>query len=355
MHLLTLGGHRTRGAIDLEHRCRRTRGVPAARFIARWGAFTPSVFVLAALALAGACGGTEPRDGHVTLLRLATGVPGATFNPIGSALAGVLAAHIPGVRVDVIETGGSSANVEAIHNGSADLGLAFADVAYMAYVGQPTASARPLDNLRGIAVLSPAPLHVVVRGHSGIASIRDLRGRRVSLGPAGSGTALTATVVLEAHGIPPDALEAESMPFNEAADLLGRGGLDAIFVSAGYPAESVTAATTFGGEILDVSGPQVDVLRSEYPFFRMAVVPAGVYPSHGRVVRTIGVHTLLVCSSWLPEELVHEIAEAFFGALPRLASRIGALRLIDLARAAATPIPLHPGAARYYREQELFR
>lgn len=258
---------------------------------------------------------------------------------------------MPEIDIAVLESPGSVRNVEAIQRDEADMGFAFADVAYVAFVGQ--LADVPYTRLRGMAVLQLNPLHLVVRPP--ITSVSTLRGRRVGLGPPGSGTALTAGLVLQAFGIDPQSVQAELMPFNDASAQLAAGHLDAMFVNAGYPSESVTMAARAGARLLPIEGPPIDRLRHDYPFLRLTTIPAGTYPAHPLPVHTIAVDNLLICRSDLDEELVYELTKQFFAALPALAGEQASLRLMDLAQVPATPIPLHDGAARYYRERELFR
>jgi TRAP transporter TAXI family solute receptor len=296
-------------------------------------------------------GGGRPRP-HLTL-RLTTGSPGAGFHPLGVALARAYRSAFPDVELQVFESPGSVRNVEAIQHGDADLGFAFADVAYVAFVGQLQEFA--FNRLRGVAVLQLNPLHLVVSSRASIHSVRDLRGRRVAMGPPGSGTALTAGLILRAFGIDPTSVSTELLQFNDASAKLSAGRLDAMFVNASYPAESVTMAAQAGARLLAIEGPAIDRLRHDYPFLRLSAIPPGTYPSHPAPVRTVGVDNLLLCRSDLDEELVYELTKNFFAALPELADEQISLRQMDFAQAPATPIPLHEGAARYYRERELFR
>jgi hypothetical protein len=114
-------------------------------------------------------------------------------------------------------------------------------------------------------------------------------------------------------------------------------------------------AAQTGAKLLAIEGPAIDRLRHDYPFLRLTAIPAATYPSHSAPIRTIGVDNLLLCRSDLDEELVYELTKNFFAALPELAAEQISLRQMDFAQAPATPIPLHEGAARYYRERELFR
>jgi TRAP transporter TAXI family solute receptor len=288
-------------------------------------------------------------------LRLTTGTPGATFYPLGQALAGEFGRTLPGVQIVIQDSAGSVSNVERIQARESDIGLSFADVAYIAYVGRLHGSAEPFNRLRGIAVLQLTPLHLVVRGGSAIHDVSELRGRRVGLGPPGSGTALTAGLVLDAHGVGPGVFDGQTLRFNEAAGRLMAGTLDAMFVNAGFPAESVRAAMRSGATLLSIEGPAIDQLRHNYPFLRLTNIPAETYPGQRGAIHTIGVDTILVCRSDLDEALVYDLTRRFFESLPTLSSSQESLRRIDLEQAPATPIPLHEGAARYFRERELLR
>lgn len=251
----------------------------------------------------------------------------------------------------VRESDGSVANAEVLQRGDADVGLAYADVAYMAYVGRLGDQRQRFSDLRGLAVLELAPVHLVVRSGSAVFDARGLRGRRVAVGPVGSGSALTAQLVLRALGFDASAVRVESLRYNEAAARLVAGTTDALFVTGTHPVDSVLSATTGGARLLPLTGPAIDKLRHDYPFFRATVIPGGTYPGHPDSVHTIGVDNLLICRKGLDETLAHDLTRAFFSTLPSLPMP----RLLDLEQAPATPIPLHEGAARYYRERELAR
>lgn len=319
--------------------------------------FAPGLMAVVAVAwLAGAaCDRPTAAARERPLVRLTTGHPGAFFNPLGAALTHALSAAMPDVDFRVVPSGGALENLEFLQQGTADLGLTFADIAYLAYSGRLDEQRSAFERLRGVAVLQLTAVHVLVRKGSDISSIAQLAGRRVALGPRGSGTAVTAQVLLAAYEVPLSDLKSDYLPFLEAANGLVRGELDAIFVSAGYPVESVVSATDAGATLLDISGPEVERLRNDYPFLRATIIPTGTYPSIRRAVHTVGIDATIVCASTLDDDLVYRLTGSFFDALPALAGEVDALRRMDIARAPATPMPLHSGAARYYRERELFR
>lgn len=309
------------------------------------------VLTLAAAGCAAPSGAARER----AQLRLTSGHPGAFFNPLGTALIRSLSRAMPDADFQIVPSGGALENLEFLQQGTADLGLTFADIAYLAYSGRLDEQAAAFERLRGVAVLQLTAVHVLVRKGSDIGSIAELAGRRVALGPRGSGTAVTAQVMLAAYQVPLSDLQADYLPFLEAANRLVRGELDAVFVSAGFPVESVISATDAGATLLDISGPDVERLRNDYPFLRATIIPAGTYPSVTRAVHTVGIDAVIVCSSTLDEDLVYRLTKSLFESLPELAREVDALRRMEIARAPATPVPLHAGAARYYRERELFR
>jgi uncharacterized protein len=308
---------------------------------------------LAVLALVAATGGchheeAKPRS-EATVVRLASGRPGGGFYALGDAIQRLTALNRD-IRIQYQVTGGAIANLQAIQTGTTDVGFAFADVAYLAYVGRLDGSA-PLDQLRAIAVLQLTPVQLVARPHSDIRTVADLRGRRVALGPVGSGTALTARLILGAFGIEPASVHTESLEFRNAGDHLVDGTLDAMFDNA-IKAEATALVLRAGGHLVPIEGRRVDRLRLEYPFLRMTIIPRETYGSD-QATPTIGVDSLLLCRRDLDSNIVHAFTAALFESMPSLSSANGAFAELD--QASTAPIPLHDGASRYYREQELLR
>jgi TRAP transporter TAXI family solute receptor len=287
-------------------------------------------------------------------IRITTGLPGMTFKPLGEALEAAFGKLMPDLRFSVIETAGSVNNLQRLQAGDAELGLALADVTYTAYNGRGADFPQPARKLRGIAVLHPSAVHVMVADHSAVRSIADLRGQ-LGVGPVGSGTAVTSALLLEAFGVSPRAVTNRALPFMDAADALASGDLDGAFVVAADPVDAVRQAAHSGARLVPISGETVKRLRQAYPFLRPGVIPANTYPAEPRAVETMLVDVLLLTREDLDEELVHRLTTALFEVLPDLAVKNDFLKLTDPERAPATPIPLHAGAALYYRERELSR
>jgi uncharacterized protein len=267
-------------------------------------------------------------------------------------LAQALREVLPDMEIDVRRGMSSLRSVEAVQHAAADVAIAGADSVYVASVGQLDGQLVPFDRLRGIAVLQPRLIQLVVSKGSNIAKIEDLRGHRVAYSAPGDSSP-TFQLLLETFGIRDGDVQLVRLGITEKLAQLIDGKVDAAFFYGSYPIEEVTAATRAGARLLALTGNAIEHLRQEYPFLRPFDIPEGG-DAH-RNVKTIGLNLILICRSDLDELVVHAITRAFFDALAPLSALEASFRHIDLEQASATPIPLHPGAARFYRERELAR
>jgi TRAP transporter TAXI family solute receptor len=289
----------------------------------------------------------------IRTLRLVTSNRGASSYRLGSALVPAFRSSGSNLRLALQESTGSIENVESIESGNADVGFMFADVAYVAFSGH--LGNRAFHRLRGIAVLQSSPFHFITGKGSTIRTVKDLRGRRLSVGVASSGSSMTVSLVLSAFDVDPKTVQFDSTPARDAAHHLEPGGLDAMLVMATDPYDPVTVATKAGGRLLPIEGPAVDRLRQDAPFVHVRAIPEYTYPGQTTRVHSIAIDNVLICRSDLDEDVVYQLTKQFFETLLSFASAETSLRMIDFSRVDGTPIPLHEGAARYYRERELFR
>jgi TRAP transporter TAXI family solute receptor len=256
---------------------------------------------------------------------------------------------LPDIRFHVVTEGGSSiTSLHDLRRGTIDFSMPMADVAYLAYSGQLEEMPGRFDQLRGMAVLTPNTVHLVVGGHTTVRTLGDLRGLKISLGPPGSAIAPIAEQLLKAHGISLNDVDPQRLPNPEFADNLVRRRIDAAFVTFPLPNAGVTTVAKGGARLVEIAGPAIEELRTRYPYLKRTVIPRLTYPNQREPVHTIGVDVLLVCRADLDEGVVYRLLDAYFATRP-------ATRPPDLERAPATPIPLHSGAARYYRQRELSR
>lgn len=257
-------------------------------------------------------------------------------------------------------TDGSTFNVKAVDDGSADFALARADTTYIAFTTGTPLQPRAHTRLRGVAIVYSSVLHVVVRADSTRRDWRALRNRGVGFSIF-SDTDLWPVVgyrglVAAAGDLGPIDLRGTRMRPHELNDALAAGQIDGGLVLTAYPAAALRAlARRVPIRMLEVDAAAAARIRAQHPFFKPVVVPAGVYAGQHEPVRTIGVENLLVAGADVDEEAVYRLTRTLLAHLPRLAHDHEAALQVSPDLAPATPIPLHRGAARYYRERELLQ
>lgn len=300
-------------------------------------------------------------------LRIGTGGVAGTYFPIGSLIAETVSGPSDGRFCDAPErcgvaglvavpqvSNGSVANVQAIGEGMLEAALVQSDIVYWAHTG--TGIFTGLDritNLRFVANLYPESVHLVVRADLGIASVAGLRGHRISLDEAGSGTLVNARAILRGFGLDEGDLKAEYVKPDLAIERMRAGRLDGFFIVAGWPTKAVHDILAQGGaHLVPITGPAVEVIRRDSPFLMPGVIPAGTYPGVGERA-TLNVNAHLIVAAELDEELVHKFVRALWSERSARRLREGHPRGAMIAHARAlsgASIPLHPGAERYYRE-----
>ncbi len=245
--------------------------------------------------------------------------------------------------------------LDAIQNGTADLGITTSDRAYADYWNSGRQTPDSEKQIRGLSLLQPLSAYVLVRPGSRIQSVKDLTGRVVVLGPRNSSSWTLGNLVIEAVGARPKLIRSVSTR-EEGAAALKDGSADAIFFPGYiYPDVATQASIREGAYLIPIEGPAIDGLRRRYPFVRATAIPRNIYPGQDRVIPTVGLDMVVVCRRDLDESVVHDLTQQLFDTFPRLSGVEASLRFLNLDRAPATPLPLHPGAARYFRERELSR
>lgn len=311
----------------------------------------------ATICLAPAC--SQVAEAPPQPVRIATGNPRGVYYEIGTALERLYNQHVPGIYATVETTGGSSVNVDALENGTADLGFARAEVVYGAYAEGTPLTPRPHTRLRGIATLYTNVLHVVVPRESRIEKVADLQGTRIGLGVPISETIRPVgylDLVSSGGDLAAADVEAVTMNFDELNDGMKTHKVHSAFFLAGYPNAPLTElAREMDIRLLEIDPDAAARIRGKFPFYKPAVIPPHTYVGQQETVRTIGVDNLMVCREDVDEDLVYRLTKAFFELLPELAQVVEVANQVNSDLAPATPIPLHRGAARYYRERELVR
>lgn len=320
-----------------------------------------SKFVAAGLALGGVALAAGLAFAQApAFFRIGTGGTAGTYYPVGGLIANAIS-NPPQLVATAVASNGSVANVNAINGGAAESGFVQADVAYWAYSGTGVFQGKPkIEDLRSIANLYPESVHLVVRKAANVKTIADLKGKKVSLDEPGSGTLLNARAILAAFGVGEKDIRAEFVKPNQAAELMKDGSLDAFFFTGGFPAAAISelASTGSGIALLPISGPEVDKLAKEFPFFAVDEIPAGTYKDVG-ATKTIAVGAHWVTSAKISADTVYAVTKGLWSDKARAALDAGhakgkAIRK-ETALSGLLGVPLHPGAERFYKEAGLLK
>ena len=308
--------------------------------------------VAAALLVVGlviGCSGGAPGGGD--RLSIATGGTGGVYFVYGGALADQITQHIEGTEATAESTSASVDNMLLIADGSSDIAFSLADTAADAVEGREQFE-EPVP-AQALAQLYTNYTQVVTTAGSGIESIEDLRGKRVSIGSPGSGTEVIALRVLEAAGVDPDAdMDRQQLGVDESVAATRDGNLDAFFWSGGLPTGAVTDLATTEEIRLLPTAEYVAPLQEEYgEVYQESIIPAGTYDGVDEDVAVVGVPNYLVVNEEMDEEMAYGITRLLFERQEALAAAHPEANNLDLETAQnVTPLELHPGAQRYYDE-----
>ncbi|MCC4288637.1 TAXI family TRAP transporter solute-binding subunit [Vreelandella aquamarina] len=285
-------------------------------------------------------------------LSIATGGTGGVYYPIGGGFAEMINNHIDGAQATAEVTGASVENMGLIMRGDADLALVLADTAYQAYTGTGDFEGRQIENTRALASVYPNAVQLVTLAESDIHSIADLAGKRVSVGAPGSGTELNARALLEANGVSYSDFTPQRLNFNETADAIRDGDIDAGFWSVGPPTSSIlNLAATRDIRLIGLSDEEIANAQEVEAVFAPYELAAGMYDGMDEAVQTIGIPNVLVVNADMDEELAYQLTQLLFENTDELIAVHPAANDTTIEfTMSSTPVPLHPGALRYFEE-----
>jgi TRAP transporter TAXI family solute receptor len=263
-----------------------------------------------------------------------------------------------GIRCSTESTGGSVYNLNTIRAGELDMGVAQSDWQFHAYNGSSKfAEAGANKDLRAVFSVHPEPFTVVARADSGIKSFDDLKGKRVNIGNPGSGQRGTMEVLMEAKGwTTADFALASELKASEQASALCDNKIDVMIYTVGHPSGAIKEATTSCDSVLvNVGGDAVNKLVGDNSYYRTAVIPGGMYRGNDSDTMTFGVGATFVSSANVSEKVVYEVVKAVFenfDTFRKLHPAFSNLKKEEMV-ADGLSAPLHPGAAKYYKEAGL--
>lgn len=289
--------------------------------------------------------------------RIGTGGTAGTYYPVGGLIANAISTDK--VDASAVATNGSVANVNGIVGGAMESAFCQSDVASWAYTATGIWQGRPkVEELRAIANLYPETVHVVVKKGSNIKSIAELKGKRVSIDEPGSGSIINAKAVLAAYGIKDGDYRAENLKPGPSAEKLKDGGLDAFFITGGYPTAAVTElAATTGIDLLPIEGAPAQKIMADFKFFAVDEIPEGSYKDV-RGVKSLSVGAQWITSAKIGADLVYEVTKGLWGDKTRAVLDAGHAKGKVIRKETALVglgIPMHPGAERFYKEAGLLK
>jgi len=287
-------------------------------------------------------------------LSIATGGTGGVYYPMGGGMANILSKYIPYLEATAEVTTASVDNCLLVGQGKAGLAFIMADVGWDAYQGK--GKFKEKIPLRTVAVLYPNNMHLVTIEGKGIEKVTDLKGKRVSTGAPGSGTEVKALRVLEAYGLTPDKdFTRDKLGVAESAGALKDRKIDAFFWDGGLPTAAVTdlAATPGIKAKIIPHGDAVPKMREKYgPLYVKGIIPAKTYPGQDVDVEMAVVWNILICNEKMKGDVAYDIVKTVFEHKPELVASHRDARYLSLEpQVGGSPIPLHPGAVRYFTEK----
>jgi uncharacterized protein len=290
-------------------------------------------------------------------ITIGTGGVTGVYYAVGGAICRLVnkdrATH--GLRCSAESTGASAYNVNALQTGDLDFGLSQSDVQHNAVNGTGPYEGKAFPELRAVFSVHPEPITVLARKEAGAKTFDDLKGKRVNVGNPGSGTRVSVEELLSAMGWQmSDFSLASELKADEHGPALCDNKIDAFVYGVGHPSANIQdPTTTCGAQLVSVTGPAVDKLVDQYPYYAKATIPGGMYPGNPDPVETYGVMATVVTSANVPDEAVYQVARAVFENFDEMKRLHPAFANLDPAKMIKDGLsaPLHPGAVRYYKEK----
>ncbi|HFQ4952713.1 TPA: TAXI family TRAP transporter solute-binding subunit [Vibrio vulnificus] len=264
------------------------------------------------------------------------------------------------IRCSVESTGGSIYNVNTIRSGELDFGIVQSDWQYHGYKGTSKFEEQgPYTKLRAMFSLHTEPFNIIARSDAGIDKLEDLKDKRVNIGNPGSGDHATMSVVMDAMGWNNDSFKlASELKGSERSQALCDNKIDAFIYMVGHPNGSIKEATTScDAKLVSATGPQIDKIVADNPYYAYSTVPAGMYRGTDKDVKSFGVAATLVTTADVSDDVAYNVAKAVFenfDTFKRLHPAFATLKKEDMVSAGIS-IPLHPGAVKYYKEVGLLK
>ncbi|MCJ7855743.1 TAXI family TRAP transporter solute-binding subunit [Lachnospiraceae bacterium NSJ-143] len=284
-------------------------------------------------------------------VRLATGGTSGTYYAYGGVVGQVLS-EATGAKFDVQSTGASKANIGLVADGEVDMAIVQNDVMDYAYNGTDLFDGEKTDNFSSMAACYAEVCQVIANPSAGIETIADLKGKRVSVGDAGSGVEFNAKQILAAYGVTFDDIDKQNLSFADSANAMKDNKIDAFFCTAGAPTTAVMElASTNNIKVLNVDGAEAEKLVADYPFYTAYTIPKDTYKGMEEDAQTVAVKATLIVSNKLSDDAVYELTKALFENKADIEAGHAKGAELDTQYAVeGVSVPFHPGAEKYFKE-----
>ena len=282
----------------------------------------------------------------------ATGGTSGTYYSFGGSIASIWNANIEGMNVTAQSTGASAENLRLLNRHEADLAFVQNDVMDYAYNGTDIFDGEVLTNFSAVLTLYPEIVQIAATKESGIKTIADMKGKRISVGDAGSGVEFNAKQILEAYGLTFNDINKSNLSFKESSDGLQNGTLDACFIVAGIPNAALQELSLSKDIVLvSLDKIQLDEIINRYKYYTEVTIPANTYNNVTTDTTAIAVKATIAVNNNIPEDVVYNLVKTLFDKKADLATAHAKGEELNIDDAyKGISIPFHPGAVKYYKE-----
>ena len=272
---------------------------------------------------------------------------------VGAAITNLWDTKLDYVRASSQASAGGIANLNLVSEGEAQVSIAISSNCWQCLNGTESFKDYAYKDLKVIAGLYFNPNQVVVTQKSNINNLAEVKGKRFAVASAGSSVYGECLNHFEAAGLNfPSDINCEYITFTDAADMLQNGTIDGAWIMSGAPASAVTQAMTAGCKILDVSDDIIKILQNKFPWYASMIIPAGTYPNQDKDVNTSAIKMVMFCRGDLDEQTVYDLTKTFWENIDELGQAQANLKGLKVSEAVKdiAGLPLHSGAAKYYKE-----
>jgi TRAP transporter TAXI family solute receptor len=288
-------------------------------------------------------------------IEIGTAGTGGAYYPIGIAMAEILTSKLK-TQATAQVTGGAVENIRLIQEGNVKIAITTTASAYRGLKGlAPFKAASP--RIRGLfSNLTQGVYQIAIRDNSSIKTLQDLKGKRVSLGPQGGAAVELTDYVFRAAGLTIADVKATYLSYEESATMMDDGNLDAVIIQAALPSPALVQLQSSGKKfsLLSLPNSVLEKVSTDHPYFDIFTIPASVYKTQSEI-KTLNGTNMAIVDADLPDEVVYQILKALMSDIDKIKSSQPSAKGFTLEKAAQMPIPLHPGAERYYREMKLIK